>query len=689
MKSMMRTGLLLAAATAGASACTGILGGFDYNGPPGTGGTSSTSSSGTGGATSSTSTTGTGGTGGMACTETCQIAATCAGQGNPCTTVTCDDGCCVVKPEPDGKSAGPAMQTDSDCKQVVCDGQGGTKTVNDANDPKDDHNPCTLDGCKNGSPDYTPTTGTCNDDGGTVCGAPNGTLAGKCVACNAATDCPPTGTACITVTCQSGQCLTANASMGATCSDNGGKVCNAAGMCLGCNSTNDCTSPQVCIGQKCQAPTCNDSLKDGDESDTDCGGSCTPCTAGLKCTKNSDCESVICAAGFTCTTPSCTDNVQNQSESDVDCGGPNCGKCDAGQKCNVNADCVGNKCTGGICTATCTDGVRNQDETDVDCGGVCNKCAFGGQCAVDKDCLSGFCDLNIGRCGAQVLASNQQAPQTVAVDGNNVYWATYGDGTTNGSVMKLQTNPTLGTTPVPLVNTEPGANGIAIDGAWPFAANFVYWSSNTSIRRKRADNTGAVETIATAQQAGIGIALNPAYSTLFWANSDGSIKKASTSMPFNVLPVGSLTSGFDQHIAADGTFVYWTQPNLGAIYKNNGGGNVMVVTGQNPWGIAVDAGSLYWSDKGSGKVQRMPVAGGSVIDLAFNLNQPTEIAIDASYVYAVENVNNNARVLQIPIGAGTMKVLASGMNRCRGVAVDDQWVYFTNGDNTIRRVHKQ
>jgi len=47
--------------------------------------------------------------------------------------------------------------------------------------------------------------------------------------------------------------------------------------------------------------------------------------------------------------PTCTDKVKNGAETDVDCGGGTCSKCATGKKCVKAADCLGNNCTGGKC----------------------------------------------------------------------------------------------------------------------------------------------------------------------------------------------------------------------------------------------------------------------------------------------------------------------------------------------------
>ncbi len=71
---------------------------------------------------------------------------------------------------------------------------------------------------------------------------------------------------------------------------------------------------------------------------------------------------------------SCVDGVRNGSETDVDCGGV-CPACLNGERCISGSDCLANVCTAGICGGgggpTCNDGIRNGNETGVDCGGSC------------------------------------------------------------------------------------------------------------------------------------------------------------------------------------------------------------------------------------------------------------------------------------------------------------------------------
>lgn len=71
----------------------------------------------------------------------------------------------------------------------------------------------------------------------------------------------------------------------------------------------------------------------------------------------------------------CSDGVKNGSETDIDCGGPACPRCGAGRFCARNSDCSTARCglgngQGVLCTAC---------EIDGDCGQDAR-----GQCQCDK-----------------------------------------------------------------------------------------------------------------------------------------------------------------------------------------------------------------------------------------------------------------------------------------------------------------
>ena len=72
------------------------------------------------------------------------------------------------------------------------------------------------------------------------------------------------------------------------------------------------------------AAPCFDRVRDGDESDVDCGGSCMPCAGGAACEDAADCQTQSCAG--TCAAATCSDGVQDGFETGLDCGW-NCAVC--------------------------------------------------------------------------------------------------------------------------------------------------------------------------------------------------------------------------------------------------------------------------------------------------------------------------------------------------------------------------
>ncbi len=90
-------------------------------------------------------------------------------------------------------------------------------------------------------------------------------------ACTSAAHCPTTANECIEATCDQGVCGT-RVKKGDSCSSG---VCDPSGKCL----------PAGCV----------DRVKNGTETDIDCGGPlCPPCADYLNCVQGSDCISKIC-----------------------------------------------------------------------------------------------------------------------------------------------------------------------------------------------------------------------------------------------------------------------------------------------------------------------------------------------------------------------------------------------------------
>lgn len=94
-----------------------------------------------------------------------------------------------------------------------------------------------------------------------------------------------------------------------------------------------------------EPPTCNNTIRDGNETDVDCGGNvCKKCFDGKTCIANTDCAGGACL-NKVCITPKCSDVATNGDETDIDCGGTICARCTIGKRCITGADCVSKTCS--------------------------------------------------------------------------------------------------------------------------------------------------------------------------------------------------------------------------------------------------------------------------------------------------------------------------------------------------------
>jgi hypothetical protein len=183
--------------------------------------------------------------------------------------------------------------------------------------------------------------------------------------------------------------------------DCGGTMAPACADTKGCLVASDCTSG-VCTGKICKAPTSTDGVQNGNETGIDCGGTSTgagKCPAGMGCLSNADCANVKCdTVQKKCLPASHTDGLKNDGETGVDCGGTAPSKCPTGEGCVSTTDCNAVACDVGatnLCLApTHTDGIKNLGETGTDCGGAAPlKCATGEGCVATSDCNNVACDV--------------------------------------------------------------------------------------------------------------------------------------------------------------------------------------------------------------------------------------------------------------------------------------------------------
>jgi hypothetical protein len=176
--------------------------------------------------------------------------------------------------------------------------------------------------------------------------------------------------------------------------DCGGEAAPACRDGKRCLMASDCLSLS-CVGKICAVATANDGIKNAGETDIDCGGMSAPkCGDAKACVAGTDCASQVCTEKK-CIALSASDGVKNGTETDIDCGGPAAPKCGTAKACAMASDCASGVCTGSVCQApTATDGLKNGDESDVDCGGTITgapACGAGKGCARDADCTTSVC----------------------------------------------------------------------------------------------------------------------------------------------------------------------------------------------------------------------------------------------------------------------------------------------------------
>ena len=348
----------------------------------------------------------------------------CPDPGNECLVKACTDGQCVPSNVPAGTSV--TSNVAGDCQNIVCDGNGATTTTNDDTDLPVDGFECTNDVCTNGAPSNPPLAAAtacgasmallCDGNGACVgclsdsdCGVPTdcttpvcnmsnqcetqfvpvgtpipGQTVGDCqeVQCNGfgatkvvavLTDTLTDGKYCTADTCVGTTTMYSNLPTGTPCMEGAGRVCDGAGECVECLSGADCSS-FVCVDQVCQAPTCMDTVKNGTETDKDCGGgSCPTCTNGKNCNTGMDCTSTVCTTAGKCVDSICNDGRVTGRETCDD------GNTTGGDGCSATCDAEpGYGCTGepSVCVFTCGDGIVQMhegcDDADLDDGDGCS-----------------------------------------------------------------------------------------------------------------------------------------------------------------------------------------------------------------------------------------------------------------------------------------------------------------------------
>jgi len=265
-----------------------------------------------------------------------------------------------------------------------------------------------------------------------------------------------------------------------------------------------------------------------------------------------------------------------------------------------------------------------------------------------------------GAAGAVVMASGQDVPVGIAVDGVNLYWMTLGTnatkdgkaplGWTGGRILKC---PVAGCGGDPVALASNLAQGPSTAAPAPFTSDggSVYWSDWSDGRGRRLVKCGV---------AGCGDQ-----------------------------PVVIGSEGAQGLAVFQGNF-YWTEFSATLYACPIGGCGSSEVTiwsaGYSPCnvGVAVDASGIYWVAQAPNTLFRCPLAGcgGAPTVLmagSADVADARQVALDANNVYFTDGNPEIGMVLACAkSGCGTAPtVLASGLDAPIAVATDGINVYWT------------
>ena len=165
--------------------------------------------------------------------------------------------------------------------------------------------------------------------------------------------CPPSGSTSTTMSATTSTTSTSSTDAGSTTTST-----TTTTATTGSTASSSTTTSTASTTTTSNPPTC-DICAQGPALDP----GCDPCAA-IVCNNNPSCctdgWNDVCVgeactfcntpcAGTPCGAPSCTDTMQNGNETDVDCGGGECPTCGGGKTCLFNADCTSGTCTNNQC----------------------------------------------------------------------------------------------------------------------------------------------------------------------------------------------------------------------------------------------------------------------------------------------------------------------------------------------------
>lgn len=321
----------------------------------------------------------------------------------------------------------------------------------------------------------------------------------------------------------------------------------------------------------------------------------------------------------------CDGDFNNGCEADLTSDVNRCGACDS--RCAVaagTAACVAGSCVVGACDAgrgDCDGSASNGCEADLASVTHCGAC--GNACGAGQACTAGVCTSVAPTTDA--ILTGQSTPLGIAADGEFIFWANRGQ--VGGSVLRARRD---GTGVTVLATNQGGTiSGVAVD------AENVYWATFTSGTVATCPKVGgAVRVLASSESGplGIGVWGRDVYWTSF---SGGTVTRYNLDTSARTVVASGLPSGLGGG-ATDGASIYLTSLYANDIYRMpiSGGALTTIATGQAyPVLTAIDQQHVYWANGDSGQIARVPRAGGASEVFVTDRFGTDGVAVDDRYVY--------------------------------------------------------
>jgi virginiamycin B lyase len=225
-----------------------------------------------------------------------------------------------------------------------------------------------------------------------------------------------------------------------------------------------------------------------------------------------------------------------------------------------------------------------------------------------------------------------------------LYWAQYGS---EGSIARANQNGSGVNRSFIRGLSTPAA--LAVDNA------HVYWTDGGSdIGRANLNGSGVDQTFIETEGSPVGVAVDAAH--VYWTSYGGDISRANLNGSGVVETFVDIT-GFPDGIAVDGTHLYWAEfaGTIGRTPLANPNGpdkDPDFITGaDNPHGVAVRDGVLYWANHNPGTIGAYPLDGSASPDESFVTGAigPQGVAADSNHLYWANYASGDRAIGRTPL----------------------------------------